>query len=272
MICRIVLKSFTVVAFAAITLPVAMLSDAAAEAVVKSVCLTCHAAQAGKGGRPVAAWQNSIHAQNGISCHHCHGGDPSDSVNAMSPDRGFLGAPGEVAIPAFCGRCHVGIHDDYLNSGHGRALGRGGPTCVTCHGSHDVGKVRLDIINEQRCSSCHPYARAKAIKEAMAQNEGRLVQMERDLALLRGKGVGTAEQENRLFALKNRYHRLFHNVDVNRVIGESAAIGKELDAQGTFLADRQAEQHRRKVWGAFAVGFMLLVALVCHLLKKTYER
>ncbi|TWJ19614.1 multiheme c-type cytochrome [Geobacter argillaceus] len=271
MICRILSRGFSAIAFAGIALMLVVQSAVAAEPVNKPVCLSCHASQQGKGGRPVVAWQNSIHAQNGISCNHCHGGDPSDSVNAMSPERGFLGAPKEAAVPAFCGRCHVGIRDDYLNSAHGRALGRGGPTCVTCHGSHDVRKVTLDLINEKRCSSCHPYARAGAIKEAMATNESRIVQMERDLARLRQKGVDTAEQEKKLFALKNRYHRLFHNVDVNRVVGEEAAIGKELDAQRTFLTDRQNEQHQRKVWGALVVGLLLLVALACHLLKKTYE-
>ena len=271
MICRTLLKGSSAMAFAGIAMMLSVLSTAAAEPVNKSVCLSCHASQQGKGGQPVAAWQNSIHAQNGISCHHCHGGDPLDSANAMSPERGFLGFPKEAAVPAFCGRCHVGIRDDYLNSAHGRALGRGGPTCVTCHGSHDVRKVTLELINEQRCSTCHPYARARAIKEAMAANESRLVQMERDLIRLRGRGVDTAEQEKKLFALKNRYHRLFHNVDVVRVVGEAVAIGKELDAQRVFLTDRQNEQHQRKMWGAFVVGLLLLVALVCHFLKKTYD-
>ncbi len=271
MICRTLLKGFTAIAFAGIAVMLVVQSAAAAEPVNRPVCLSCHASQQGKGGRPVVAWQNSIHAQNGISCNHCHGGDPSDSVNAMSPERGFLGVPKEATVPVFCGRCHVGIRDDYLNSAHGRALGRGGPTCVTCHGSHDVRKVTLDLINEKRCSSCHPYARARAIKEAMATNEGRLVQIERDLIRLRGRGIDTAEQEKKLFALKNRYHRLFHKVDLTRVVGEAAVIGKELDVQRAFLTDRQNEQHQRKVWGAFVVGLLLLVALACHLLKKTYD-
>lgn len=271
MIGRALLKAFFAIFPAGLFMMLPALSASAAEPATRPVCLTCHASQTGKGGKPVAQWQESIHAQNGISCHHCHGGDPSDSINAMSPERGFLGVPRETAIPAFCGRCHVGIRDDYLNSAHGRALGRGGPTCVTCHGSHDVRKVALDLINEQRCSSCHTYDRARAIKEAMAQNEGRLVQAERDLARLRGMGIDTAGQEQKLFALKNRYHRLFHNVDVKRVIGEATAIGKELDGQRAFLTDRQNEQHMRKLWGAVAVGLLLLVALVCHSLKKTYD-
>ncbi len=246
--------------------------EVAAQPSEKTVCLACHGSQTGRGGRPVAPWQKSIHAQNGISCNHCHGGDPTDSVNAMSPARGFLGVPAERAIPGFCGRCHVGIRDDYLNSAHGRALGRGGPTCVTCHGSHDVRKVTLDIINEQRCGSCHPYDRARAIKEAMAPNESRLVALEGELSQLRGRGIDTAGQEKRLFATKNRYHRLFHNVDVARVTREASAIGNELNALNGYVAEQQRLQQQRKVWGGFAVAFMLVVALICHLLKKSYER
>ncbi len=255
-----------------VILLLAIVSDVCAQPTERTVCLACHGSQTGRGGRPVAPWQNSIHAANGISCNHCHGGDPSDSTNAMRPARGFLGVPAEAAIPAFCGRCHVGIRDDFLNSAHGRALGRGGPTCVTCHGSHDVRKVTLDIINEKRCSSCHPYARARAIKEAMAPNENRLVQIERELSSLRGRGVDTAGQEKSLFALKNRYHRLFHNVDVARVTREATAIGKELDAQQDTVTKQQRVQQQRKVWGGVAVGFLLVVALTCRLLKKSYDR
>lgn len=262
------LKCFSMV----VILLLAIVSGVSAQPTEKTVCLACHGSQTGRGGQPVAPWQKSIHAANGISCNHCHGGDPTDSTNAMSPARGFLGVPAEATIPAFCGRCHVGIRDDFLNSAHGRALGKGGPTCVTCHGSHDVGKVTLDIINEQRCSTCHPYDRARAIKEAMAPNENRLLQIERELSALRGRGVDTAGQEKSLFALKNRYHRLFHNVDVARVTREAAAIGKELDAEQDAVAEQQLVQQRRKVWGGVAVGFLLVVALICQLLKKSYDR
>jgi len=36
-------------------------------------------------GRPVSS------AANGISCHDCHGGDPTDYEMAMTPERGFAG-------------------------------------------------------------------------------------------------------------------------------------------------------------------------------------
>ena len=111
------------------------------------VCIQCHSTLPGALGEPVKMWRGSVHEENGIACNMCHGGDPKDAANAMSKDRGFLGAPKETDIPAFCGRCHIGVLKDYLASPHGRALGKGGPTCVTCHGNHAVKRASLDIIN-----------------------------------------------------------------------------------------------------------------------------
>jgi hypothetical protein len=237
----------------------------------KTVCLDCHAPQPGRGGRPVKEWQESIHAVNGISCHDCHGGDARDAVNAMSPARGFLGVPKEKAIPVFCGRCHVGIKKEFLVSAHGRALGRGGPTCVTCHGSHGITKVTLDLINESSCSRCHPYQRAAAIKQAMQETEQLLVGIERDLQRQKGEGVDTDADENRLFAVKNRYHRLFHNVDTSRVKRESAELQGELAKLQKTLAATNEQRERRKTAGAIALGGLLVLALVLYLLGRTVD-
>ena len=150
----------------------AFTTPAPAAAQEEIVCIQCHGALTGKLGDPVKLWRGSIHAENGIACNDCHGGDPKDLVNAMSPSRGFLGVPKEKDIPAFCGRCHVGVKNDYLQSAHGKALGKGGPTCVTCHGNHQVVKASLDIINEKRCTQCHSFERARIIREAMQRPKG----------------------------------------------------------------------------------------------------
>jgi len=236
-----------------------------------TVCLACHGSQTGPGGIPVKPWQGSVHAAGGIGCQDCHGGDPKDAVNAMSPARGFLGVPAEQGIPAFCGRCHVGILEDYLKSAHGRALGKGGPTCVTCHGSHEVQKVTLEIINEKRCSACHTYERAARIKAAMQEVERNLVRIDGEITRLKQEGVDTDAWGKQLFAVRNRYHRLFHNVDVALVRKESAAIRGELDKLDDFLSRTDEERYRRKIAGAFAVGGFLVAALLAHLLAKSYD-
>lgn len=236
-----------------------------------TVCLQCHSGQPGKGGVPVKEWQGSIHAENGISCHDCHGGDPKDAVNAMSPARGFLGAPRDAAIPPFCGRCHVGILEDYLKSAHGRALGKGGPTCVTCHGDHGVKRATLELINDKSCSRCHPYDRAGEIKEAMRQTEGMITAVEGRINRFKGEGVDTEAREKSLFALRNRYHRLFHEVDTAKVKRESVGIQGELGTISRSLDSLDEQRYRRRIAGAVIVAALLAAALLLHLLKGTFR-
>jgi len=235
------------------------------------VCITCHGKLPGKYGEPVKLWQGSIHAENGIGCNGCHGGDPADSASAMSPARGFLGVPKESAIPAFCGRCHIGVEKDYRASAHGRALGRGGPTCVTCHGNHRVVKASLELINEKSCSRCHTYERARLIRGAMQETEGMIAALEGRIAAFRGRGVDTDRLEKGLFALRNSYRSLFHNVNVELVKQESTRIQGGLQGLERELQGIDALERKRKLAGAFVIAGLLIAALLFHLLKKSYD-
>lgn len=131
--------------------------------------------------------------------------------------RGFLGVPRGIGIPAFCGRCHVGVKNDYLQSAHGMALGKGGPTCITCHGNHLVVKASLDIISEKTCTQCHSFERARIIKEAMRQTEGFIVALDGKIGGFKQEGVDTDRLEKGLFSVRNRFHTLFHDVNVEKV-------------------------------------------------------
>lgn len=235
------------------------------------VCIQCHSGLPEKYSRPIKLWRSSIHAVNGIACNACHGGDPKDMANAMSPARGFLGAPGEKAIPAFCGRCHVGVMKDYLGSAHGRALGTGGPTCVTCHGNHLVVKVSLELINEKLCSSCHSFERARLIKNAMQETELLIVDIDARIEGFKGHGVDTGKLEKDLFAVRNRFHTLFHDVDVDKVKKESAQINGELKKIDRVLQGLDDARQKRRIVGACAVAAALLAGLLFHLLRKTYD-
>jgi hypothetical protein len=192
-------------------------------------------------------------------------------ANAMKPERGFLGAPRGVAIPPFCGRCHVGVLKDFLGSAHGRALGKGGPTCVTCHSNHHVVKASLDIINEKTCTQCHSFERAGAIKEAMRQTEGKIVSIDKKISGLKSEGVDTDSMEKGLFAVRNRFHSMFHDVDVEKVTRESAQITAELDRVDKELGIISVQRQKRKIAGAIVIGGALLAALLFHLMRKTYD-
>lgn len=266
---REIICGWGLILFFAILLLPAVAAKAASQGEI--VCITCHGTLPGKYGEPVKLWQGSIHADNGIGCNGCHGGDPGDAANAMSPARGFLGAPKEREIPAFCGRCHVGVEKDYRASAHGRALGRGGPTCVTCHGNHRVVKASLELINEKSCSRCHGFERARLIREAMRETEAMILAIDRKNGEFRQKGVDTDNLDKGLFAVRNSFHSLFHNVDVELVRKETVRIQGELQRLETVLQGLDDMERRRKLAGAAVVAGLLLAALLFHLLKKSYD-
>lgn len=242
-----------------------------AETPAETVCIQCHAGQAGRLAAPVEEWRRSVHFANGISCHGCHGGDPADFANAMNPDRGFIGVPDYAGVPDFCGRCHVGVRQDYGESAHGLALESGGAQCVICHGAHAVQTARIDLINEEDCSRCHDYGRAGEIKEAMSGTERLIDSVDAELGRLQKLGIATTKLKGKLFDLRNRFHRLFHSVEIDRVRKETAGFQAELaeiDQQIAAVNDRLRE---RRLWGAGAVGLLVLGGGLSLLIRKTYH-
>jgi hypothetical protein len=74
-----------------------------------------------------------------------------------------------------------------------------------------------------------------------------------------------------LFAVRNRFHTLFHNVNVELVKKESSQIQADLNKIQVALAKLDDTYRKRKVAGAVAVSFMLLLALVLHFFRKTFD-
>ncbi len=237
-----------------------------------NACVACHGAMPGRLGEPVGLWKTSIHAENGVYCNECHGGDPNDPANAMNPARGFKGVPKETAIPTTCGRCHVGVLNDYLASAHGKRLGSGGPTCVTCHGNHAIKKASLDLINEKSCTRCHSFERARLMKLAMQETEGQITSLDARIQVMKLKGKAIEGMSQALFNARNKFHTLFHEVSADRVKTESAVIRKSLDEISVQLDAIDTAEQKRKVGGAAAVGGVLIAGLVFWLLGRTYDR
>lgn len=237
----------------------------------ETVCLQCHGGQPGRLGEPVEQWRGSIHAANGISCHSCHGGDPTDFAMAMSPERGFVGAPDHDEIPDFCGRCHVGVQADYLDSAHGRALETGGPQCVTCHGNHSVATATLDLINPEDCTRCHEYDRAKVIRAAMSETDLMISSVEEDLSHLHKVGIDTKAMEGDVFSVRNRFHRLFHSVEVEKVRRQTAEVQEVLAKVSDRVSALQEELARRRMIGGIVVGLLVFAGILALLIRKTYQ-
>jgi nitrate/TMAO reductase-like tetraheme cytochrome c subunit len=236
-----------------------------------TVCINCHGGQPGSLGAPVADWRTSVHAENGISCHDCHGGDPTDLAMAMAPERGFLGAPDYTDVPAFCGRCHVGISEDYQAGAHGQAVERGAAQCVVCHGSHAIQKTNLDLINEEACSQCHTYERAALIRLSLVETDTKISVVEQDLDRLYRLGFSVDEMQGGLFNQRNRFHQIFHGVDVERVRQETAGVQAEVAKVSAEVAAIDSDLGQRKLWGSVVIGLFVLAGVIFLLLRKAYE-
>ncbi len=160
-----------------------------AAAAPPSSCISCHGDREMVDDASAELVQNftrDIHAQVGLSCQDCHGGNPdpalADDPDAAMDDRfpahAFVGAPARSGIPALCGGCHsdpgfmkryrpaarVDQEREYWTSRHGRGLRQGDTkvaTCVDCHGVHGmlpVADARSPVHPTrvaETCGSCH---------------------------------------------------------------------------------------------------------------------
>ncbi len=154
----------------------------------ENTCIACHEGLGGEHAQITADWAESVHAERGVGCVSCHGGDPTetDAEASMSPEAGYLGPLPKDRIPGLCGSCHTRVDlmrpfdlptdqlDQYWQSQHGQALLEGDQnvaTCFDCHDGHrvlragDPGSLVYPSNEPRMCASCHadealmaPYA------------------------------------------------------------------------------------------------------------------
>jgi len=141
-------------------------------------CLNCHSALDPPLNVSAEVFSSSVHAQKGITCADCHGGDPSTADNSMSTKSGFKSKIARKDVPELCGKCHSdatyirqynpSLRTDqlaqYRTSVHGKKLLAGDSKvaiCTDCHGVHEIrppSDVRSSVnpLNiASICSRCH---------------------------------------------------------------------------------------------------------------------
>jgi cytochrome c553 len=183
------MRTLVLVALLAAPAPAALAQDKAAR---PSSCIACHGNKdlwGEEAVKIVSGTAAGIHAEKGLSCEDCHGGNPDP---ALSEDAGaamsagfkpnpYRGAPKRTEVPAFCGRCHsdpvymkrfnpslrVDQVEEYWTSQHGKALRHGDDkvaTCVDCHGVHGIlapGNPASPVYPTrvaETCRTCHADA------------------------------------------------------------------------------------------------------------------
>lgn len=116
-----------------------------------ATCRTCHQDQ-------YTHTQDSVHGRalrSGVEeaavCVDCHGGH-----DIQPPDEP------RQRISLTCGNCHGAIFEEYRDSVHGAALldesNPDVPTCVDCHGVHDISNptsALFRVRSPELCAGCH---------------------------------------------------------------------------------------------------------------------
>jgi len=133
-------------------------------------CIICHADKR-------RAFAQGVHAERGIRCHDCHGGDPTQYEVAPAHRGGFVGSLDKRATVRLCASCHsdpnqmrqYGMAADQLaefrTSRHGQLLLEQGnndaPTCTDCHEAHTIRRANdaRSVVHPanipETCGSCH---------------------------------------------------------------------------------------------------------------------
>jgi hypothetical protein len=145
----------------------------------QTTCLDCHSALDGELGIKQDKYNEDIHAQKGLTCADCHGGNPDDaSPDAMAKKAGFKGHIDRKKVPQLCASCHANsaymrtfnpsLRTDqfaqYQTSVHGKLFAKGDSNvavCTDCHGVHGIRpasdtRSKVNPLNvADTCSSCH---------------------------------------------------------------------------------------------------------------------
>jgi predicted CXXCH cytochrome family protein len=160
-----------------------LLLAGAAHGQTKNSCLECHSILTDNLGVTEEKFSQDIHAQKGLTCASCHGGDATndDPEVAMGKKAGFKGKITRTQIPQLCGSCHSdpavmrkynpSLRTDQLSqyhtSIHGKRLATGDTkvaVCVDCHSVHDIRppndpRSTVYPVNvPATCSRCHSDA------------------------------------------------------------------------------------------------------------------
>jgi nitrate/TMAO reductase-like tetraheme cytochrome c subunit len=133
---------------------------------VPTSCADCHVTLAADLSSPVFEFNASVHFSEFVTCVDCHGGDPTDRtiLGAMSPQKGYIGAPNKTVSSETCGNCHSVPAAQYRSGVHDAAIAEGdegSASCVDCHGAHlilpasDEESSIYPTAEPGTCGGCH---------------------------------------------------------------------------------------------------------------------
>lgn len=203
-------------------------------------------------------WIVSIHKQEEVACSDCHGGNPdaSDKKKAHGKGVGIADAASGVYyknVPETCGQCHDDILEAFHTSKHFEHVSKQGdekqgPTCVTCHGSIDVGVLDVTTV-EAACERCHNEERDN-LPENPAKAKKILNSFLSIHRFYRYISIRIDPKEARNFfkGVDARHQQLsitWHSFDLDKIEEETAGLLNMLKAKREELRKKASAEKKR---------------------------
>ena len=130
----------------------------------------------------------------------------------------------------------------------------------------------MDIINEQLCSQCHTYDRAKEMKQALFLVENKLNTIAKNLKHLKLFGIGTDRQEKAFFRNHAEFRALFHSIDVDAVRAKSSEYTQRLEIIEAEINESFKQLTYRRNYSAYLFLIFIGLSIVVFLLSKSYDQ
>lgn len=242
-------------------------------------CASCHAALPDAAlAAPVMAGAGDVHAQNGVRCADCHGGDAAtdDKARAHDPAQGYRGARGNAAI---CATCHSAFAERYAISTHAQLF-----TCSECHGHHGVRPSTDSLLgtsSDAVCVACHEggadagFAAAGAMRSSIDRLRQAIEASSAVLDRVRNAGMEVGDQglaldeaRTRLIVARLEIHAS-SPATLDPIVEEGVALAAAVDRAGQQAAADLAFRRR----GLFvALGLILLVVVALTLKIRDVDR
>jgi len=230
-----------------LALGVCVAPPAPASAASKDSCVDCHSdkkwlVQNKKLYDYYQNWQISVHAEEGITCTDCHGGNPSASDKTTAHAGKAMGGSGTSSavnfrnIPKLCAECHKDIYEGYSTSPHAKHLvvkagEQQGPSCVTCHGSVNATALNVTTVREV-CQNCHnpKTNNHPEIPERAAYILSRFLSINRlyRYVSLKGNPEDTAKFFKTIDPIRGDLAKEWHTFNLDKVEGKTTLLLDEL--------------------------------------------
>lgn len=250
--------------------PVAV--EAAFQGPLKNSCIACHRdLPVERLSLPVALWTSSVHAEVGNTCDGCHGGDPNDPTeNAMSDGNRFYLGPKDEEVTGFCGKCHQELSEYFKQSTH---WATGTQNCIQCHGTHTIQRISIEIIDPEKCRTCHEYESAEKLKTVLLGLHDRFGASKEKIQQIQGLPIQPlADQLNKVWNQLRQVRMVSHTFDMTRIKKKAEEVQALMATMESEIARLEGIEQERRFLGWGLISLFAVLSIATYLYNRTEKK